>query len=106
MSKVFREDSPLTLVNGTQQTTWFPRRMDLPPLAEPVDCASEGGTFRESAPARVPRNRAPIFKTSAQKADENSFVSPTWRESLIVLGTPAGIFLCVFAVWVYLTWWA
>lgn len=45
---------PLTVVNGTQQTTWFPRRMDLPPL-ENQDAADEGGTFRESAPARVPR---------------------------------------------------
>ncbi len=46
--------TPLTVVNGTHRTTWFPRRMDLPPL-ESHAAADEGGTFRGPAPARVPR---------------------------------------------------
>lgn len=49
-----REMRPLTVVNGTQKTTWFPRRMDLPPM-ENHGAADEGGTFRDPAPARVPR---------------------------------------------------
>lgn len=54
--------APLTIVNGTQRMTWFPRRMDGLALATPNDegSAQEGGTFREPAPARVPRGRAGI----------------------------------------------
>lgn len=51
--------SPLTIVNGTERMTWFPRRLDLPALTD-TSSAIEGGSWREPAPARVPRGRAGI----------------------------------------------
>lgn len=91
---------PLTVVNGTQQTMWFPRRMDLPPL-ESHAAADEGGTFREPAPARIPRHR-PLFKTDAEmRAD--GWEPATWRETALVLGVPLAILLVALGVWVWRT---
>lgn len=105
MNKTFRDDSPLTLVNGTQQMTWYPRRMDLPPL-EPTDCASEGGTFREPAPARIPRNR-PLFKSDAEMRAEGWEPVDEKIESAVV-GAVALFIVFVFvlplALWAYRMW--
>lgn len=56
-----RAMEPLVIVNQHQRTLWHPRRLDLA-LATVQDdsAAQEGGTFREPAPARVPRGRAGI----------------------------------------------
>lgn len=47
---------PVTIVNQGERTIWHPRRMDLAlATGEDPNSAAEGGTFREPAPARVPR---------------------------------------------------
>lgn len=73
--------APLTVVNGTHQTTWFPRRMDLPPL-ENHGAADEGGTFREPVPARVPRSER---------------VHVNWWPVLGLASLVFGVPLCVWA---------
>lgn len=51
------------------------------------DAAEEGGKFREPAPTRDPDH-----------------VRATWRDTLLVIGTPTAILLIVAAVWAYRTW--
>lgn len=103
MSKTFRDDSPLTLVNGTQQMTWYPRRMDLPPLEGEHEANAGPCTgYKVSAP-KVPRNRAPIFKTDKQMCEEG-WEPVTSREAAALYATPIAILVVVLSVWAYWTW--
>lgn len=57
------------------------------------DAAVEGGRFREPAPARVHVN---------EEGPQNEGAS--WRETLLILGLPAAIFLIAFGLWAWKTW--
>lgn len=72
--------------------------------AAPLLANLDGEHEANAGPGEYYKVSAPIIKTAAQKADEDSFIPPTWRETLTVAGTPIAIFLIVLAVWAYRTW--
>lgn len=76
---------PLTIVNGTERTVWYPRRMDLPALdGEHEANAGPGQGYRISA-----------------KPEPEKLEPGTWLDLIAVFGSPLVILAICGAVWWY-----
>lgn len=91
MGQLQNEAAPLTVINGTERMTWFPRRMDLPPLEGEHEANAER-TWHTPAPARAKRW---VDEGEWEPAPDVERV--LWIVLAVVFGAP-------LLVWLWRTW--